>query len=454
MARRWYREQWRPVTVVIPTYGDPALVDRRRSRACARRPSASACAIVVVDDGSPDPAHRERLRRAARTRRSSCSEANGGFAAAANRGIARGRAGDDVVRAQLRRVAQPGWLERLQYAAYRAGRHRHRRAEAALPRRRDPVGRLLPQPRRAGVVRPPLPLQATPTTAPANITAPVIGGDRRVPVRQARRARRRSALLDEALRMAYEDMDWCLRGWEAGCRVYYAPRATLMHLESQTRADRAGRARARLPAACSGSAGAVLRRARRAHRGRRAADRLRDRGHRRRRRPPRHLRAPQPAAPSAATTSSCSRSASSPTGSPLEVPDAHVRGLRRARRRARAARGDQGRDLVEHRAARSGCASVRHGHPRLLRPGHRDVATTPTTQRDAGTRARRLPARVPLHDDLGLEPRAAARARAATPSSCRPGIDLEHVPPARRTCAAATTCCSRSGAPTRSRTCR
>jgi glycosyltransferase involved in cell wall biosynthesis len=45
---------------------------------------------------------------------------------------------------------------------------------------------------------------------------------------------------DEAYGMAYEDMDLCLRAWEAGWRVVYAPRSVLVHHESQTRPTEPG----------------------------------------------------------------------------------------------------------------------------------------------------------------------------------------------------------------------
>jgi glycosyltransferase involved in cell wall biosynthesis len=42
-------------------------------------------------------------------------------------------------------------------------------------------------------------------------------------------------LLDEKFQFAFEDMDWCLRGWEAGFRSLYFPAASLTHVESATR---------------------------------------------------------------------------------------------------------------------------------------------------------------------------------------------------------------------------
>ena len=79
-----------------------------------------------------------------------------------------------------------------------------------------------------------------------------------------------------------------------------------------------------------------------------------------------------------------------------------------------------------------------------------DIETSyyPDDEVGAPRGARLLPARVPLHDDLRLEPRPPARAgprRRADPAGDRP----RDLPPAPRRWRAATTWCSRSGAPTR-----
>ncbi len=63
----------------------------------------------------------------------------------------------------------------------------------------------------------------------------------------------RIGLLDERYAMAYEDVDWCLRAWQAGFGVVYFPAAQLIHHESVTRGTESGRARARLPAAVLGA---------------------------------------------------------------------------------------------------------------------------------------------------------------------------------------------------------
>jgi GT2 family glycosyltransferase len=234
-ARRWYRQQGRPVTVVIPTYGDPALVEQA-VKSIRRTTDRRRTRVVVVDDGSA-PEHQQRLR-GLRGARVELAERNAGFAATANRGIALAAPGDDVVVMNSDVIAQRGWLERLQYTAYRA-------EEIGI------VGPKLLYPDRriqsAGSYRN---LGAPEwfdhryrfkdTTHPeANIMTPVLG------VTGACMYVKRSALdvlggFDEAYGMAYEDMDLCLRGWEHGLRSYYSPRSTLLHLESQTRPTEPG----------------------------------------------------------------------------------------------------------------------------------------------------------------------------------------------------------------------
>ena len=138
--------------------------------------------------------------------------------------------------------------------------------------------------------------------------------------------------------MAYEDVDWCLRAWQAGLSRALLPDRPARPPRVGHARHRPGRARARLPARLLGALVGFLRRplglrerqrvprdAREvASRDGGAEGRLRivyvteDTG--RRRRAPRRLRAPQPAAPTAATTSRCTRSASRPTGSSCALP--------------------------------------------------------------------------------------------------------------------------------------
>jgi glycosyltransferase involved in cell wall biosynthesis len=135
-------------------------------------------------------------------------------------------------------IARPAWLERLQYAAYR-----EEHIGIAGPKLLYPDERI----QSAGSMRNPgapewfdhryrFKDSAHPE---ANIPLPVLG------TTGACMYLRRDFLdevggFDEAYGMAYEDMDLCLRGWEAGWQTVYAPRATLLHLESQTRPTEPG----------------------------------------------------------------------------------------------------------------------------------------------------------------------------------------------------------------------
>ena len=130
-------------------------------------------------------------------------------------------------------IAHPGWLEGVQWLAYQsrdigivgpkllypdgtiqsAGSHRNVGAPAWFDHRY--------RFKRDGF-------------PPADVTTPCIA------VTGAAMYLKRECLdaigpLDESYGMAYEDVDWCLKAWEASYRVIYYPHASLTHLEAKTR---------------------------------------------------------------------------------------------------------------------------------------------------------------------------------------------------------------------------
>jgi GT2 family glycosyltransferase len=235
-ARRWYRAEGRPVTVVIPTYGDPALVEQAVA-SIRKTTDRKRVRIVVVDDGSAVE-HQTRLRAVGGARIELLPE-NRGFAGAVNRGFDLVPAGEDVVVMNSDVVAERGWLERLQYTAYRERRigivgpkllYADRRIQSAGSYRNLGAPEWFDHRYRFKEANHP----------EANLIAPVLG------TTGACMYVKRAALdeigrFDEGYGMAYEDMDYCLRGWKQGWRTYFAPRATLLHLESQTRPTEPGR---------------------------------------------------------------------------------------------------------------------------------------------------------------------------------------------------------------------
>ena len=231
-ARRWYEEHGRPVTVAIPHWGPPEQTVET-VRALHGTTDPERVRIVVADDASPAP-HPEELRRALEGMAEVIlAEENAGFAVNANRAMRAARPGDDIVLLNSDVVALPGWLEALQHMAYGA----------------DDVGFVGPK-----LLYPDRTIQSAgshrnlgapewfdhryrfkaPDHPPANVSVPCIA------MTGACIYARRSAidaigLLDERYPMAYEDVDWCLRAWEAGLRVVYQPFSQLFHLESKTR---------------------------------------------------------------------------------------------------------------------------------------------------------------------------------------------------------------------------
>jgi GT2 family glycosyltransferase len=229
-AIAWYRAYGEPVSIVIPSYRDADRV-RNLVESIALTVPADMVQIIVADDAS-GPEHLAELREIPGIE-VLAGEDNRGFAANVNRGLRATRADRDVVVLNSDTEAQPGWLACLQYASRHGDDIGIVGAKLLYP-----DGRI----QFAGTVRnlgaPEWfdhryrfkPEDWGPAGLPSAALA-VTGACMYV----TRRAIESIGLLDERYPMAYEDVDWCLRAWQAGWRVLYFPAAVLYHHESVTR---------------------------------------------------------------------------------------------------------------------------------------------------------------------------------------------------------------------------
>jgi GT2 family glycosyltransferase/glycosyltransferase involved in cell wall biosynthesis len=235
-AAVWYREHGTPVDVVIPSYRDAEHV-RTLVRSIRRTTSRGMARVIIADDAS-GPEHLAALRAIDGIDVLVESERNSGFAANVNRGLRATLPERDVVVLNSDVEALPGWLEGLQYAAYRDSDVGIVGAQLLYPDGRIQFG---------GTVR----NRDAPEWfdhryrfkpgdwGPAAQTSPalaVTGACMYV----RREVIERVGMLDERYPMAYEDVDWCLRAWQAGYRVRYFPIARLIHHESVTRGTTQG----------------------------------------------------------------------------------------------------------------------------------------------------------------------------------------------------------------------
>jgi GT2 family glycosyltransferase len=234
-ALTWYREHGRLVTIVIPSFRDAERV-ATLVRSIGRTVPRDMVRIVVADDDS-GAEHVAALRRIADIEVVAGSE-NVGFAANVNRGLRASRQDADVVVLNSDVEARPGWLACLQYAASQEEDVGVVGAQLLYPDGRIQFGgtvrnlgapewfdhRYRFKPEGFGPA-----CQAGPALA-------VTGACMYV----RREVIERIGLLDEGYPMAFEDVDWCLRAWQAGFRVVYFPAARLVHHESVTRGTETG----------------------------------------------------------------------------------------------------------------------------------------------------------------------------------------------------------------------
>ena len=235
-SERWYRANGRPAVVVIPTYGDPGLV-LAAVRAVRKTTDAARVRVVVVDDASPAEDQR-RLREELKDAELIVAPENAGYAAAVNLGIERSRPDEDVVVLNSDVIAHPHWLARLQEAV-----HDEQEIGIAGPRLLYDDGRIQSGGSYRNVAAPEwfdhrYRFRAA-DFGPAQIDTNVIA------VTGAAMYVKRDLLdqiggMDEGYAMGYEDVDWCLRAWEAGRSVRYAAAPVMTHLESPTRGTDVG----------------------------------------------------------------------------------------------------------------------------------------------------------------------------------------------------------------------
>jgi GT2 family glycosyltransferase len=234
-ALAWYGEHGEPVSVVIPSYRDAERV--ATLVASIQRTVPRGMAHIYVADDASGPEHVARLR-AIEGIEVVEGQSNEGFAANVNRGLRAADQTRDVVVLNSDMEARAGWLACLQYAACQED-------DVAIVGGRllYPDGRI----QFAGTAR----NLGAPEWfdhryrfkpgdwGPAALPGPVLAVTGAcMYVRRA--AIERIGLLDERYPMAYEDVDWCLRAWEAGMRVVYFPGASFIHHESVTRGTNVG----------------------------------------------------------------------------------------------------------------------------------------------------------------------------------------------------------------------
>jgi GT2 family glycosyltransferase len=229
-AVAWYREHGRPVDIVVPSYQDADYV--RKLVASLRWTVDEGMARIIVADDASAPEHLAALE-AIEGIEVVRGEENAGFAANVNRGL---RATDplrDVVVLNSDVEARPGWLASLQYGASREPDIGIVGAKLLYPDDRIQfagTARNLGAPEWFDHRYRFKPDDWGPASLPGSVLA-VTGACMYV----KRGVIEEVGLLDESYPMAYEDVDWCLRAWEAGYRVLYWPHAWLMHAESVTR---------------------------------------------------------------------------------------------------------------------------------------------------------------------------------------------------------------------------
>ncbi len=231
-ARAWFRHNARPVTIVIPSYNDVDLI-REAVASVERTCEHAEWEIVIVDDYiDVEVVAQLRQLENSRVRVIEKSERRG-FSGTVNVGMS--EAPGDIILLNSDIVAQPGWLEILQYSAYAIDA----RIGLVSPRLVYPDGRLQYAGHYHARQHAPQWWSHFHTGAPATRPVANVAGYNRgasgACLYVTREAFDRLGGLDDEFWLGFEDVDYAMRAWKLGIRSYYQPAALLVHHESASR---------------------------------------------------------------------------------------------------------------------------------------------------------------------------------------------------------------------------
>lgn len=232
----WFEHHGRKVTIVIPSYNDFELLKpcvESVHRTIARKDRYQ---IIIVDDYC-QPENRENLKSLIDDHtRVIFRKKNGGFAKAVNTGLKQVPKNHDAIVLNSDIVAHKHWFESLQYGAYAFGEYE--KVGIVGPKLLYPDGRI----QSAGSYRNTEAREwfdhyyrfQQADYGPANVphyVQAITGACLYI----KREFLNKVGIIDEGCVFAFDDADWCLRGWQAGFRTLYFPAAVLTHHESPTR---------------------------------------------------------------------------------------------------------------------------------------------------------------------------------------------------------------------------
>lgn len=234
--KTWFYHHGKQVVIVIPSYNDVELLKDCIKSIKNTVPSKRYNVIIVDDYCQPD--NKKKLAKLESNQVEVLyRKKNGGFAKAVNTGFKHANKKypkRDIVLLNSDTVAHPNWLDALQHGAYEFDK----KVGIVGPKLLYPDGRIQSGGSHRNTEQPEWfdhYYRFKPSDyGPANVPQYCIGVTGACMYIKASTIRK-IGILDDGFQFAFEDMDYCIRGWNENIRTLYYPAATLTHVESASR---------------------------------------------------------------------------------------------------------------------------------------------------------------------------------------------------------------------------